>query len=104
VAELPIAPAFDIEGFSAAPPVACYSRVVVHPEWRGRGLARLLDEAATEHSRTQRYAALVGVVTSARARVLSRYGFRTFGPANLRAWPGLTDRVVIVLAPVVPDP
>lgn len=68
-------------------PIASYNRMVVHPDFRGKGLSKTLDLLCLESARKLGARCLVGATGSVKEnqrRIASmiKIGFKEFGPGN----------------------
>jgi GNAT superfamily N-acetyltransferase len=87
-ADLPAASAFNgLLPADLKPPLASYNRLVVHPEYRGRGLAKVLDLVCIDAARHAGATALLGLtgnVPGNRSRIpaMQALGFQVLGVAT----------------------
>lgn len=62
-------------------PIACITRLVVHPNWAGQGLPRILDEARIAEARKQSCAHMIGETYAGMRRIaaMRELGFIILG-------------------------
>ena len=83
--EVEEAEAYFAYHLSAWGPVAAPARVIVHPEWRGRGLAEQLLGAQDEAAREAEAILAVRQASRAMRRLLERRGWQYHGPGPFDA-------------------
>lgn len=68
-----------------AAPIATLNRLVVHPNFRRKGLSLLLTEFRISVAKQNKCGSIVGVVEqNSRKRQLEAFGFRNLGPTKFR--------------------
>lgn len=83
--ETPYPLAFRDYDFSLVSPIIFYSRLVVHPNWRGLGLSNQLDKVRIDFIEQNRFLLTVATANGWRISKLARLGFSVVGPVNPNA-------------------
>jgi GNAT superfamily N-acetyltransferase len=86
-------------------PIASLNRLVVHPDWRKRGLSRRLDVIRLEAARAMGAASIIGVSDSGRHRIkqLVSLGFSVLGEGGPASdAPATSLPMIVVLLQVYP--
>jgi GNAT superfamily N-acetyltransferase len=91
--QLPDAGFFEELTINAAPPFAAVNRLVVHPDYQRRGLARKLDEIRIRKARALGCGSVLVIAPPIRWRPLEQLGFEFVGAVNLSSPPDWLKRI-----------
>lgn len=72
-------------------PLASMNRLIVHPDFRKRGLSRPLDLVRIHTAKEKKMKTIIAEPTTARISTIQRYGFRYYGRfGRIPEMPGVT--------------